>query len=204
MDNLERNEKGRTILDYISTKHIKNRTLWDSAIRDKDDPFLRKGTPPKVKTHFGTTLLFNTRGLTKSLDKYTPTPGSLWRFSYNSSFDDNREHDPFPYIILLQKESTGLVFNKSTTVRDDKYPSVLGKKYFYGLNLNYLRMDLAALYIEAVNIQKILGDFVSEDMIKGIDSAIPKHAFRMYYLDWCSGFRRVSVKREEKNGDNKE
>lgn len=187
MDELERNEKGRTILDYIS-----NQKIWENAIRGKDEPYKRIGTPAKVQTHFGSKLALDSKNLgIPHGDAFTP--GSIWRFGYSSSFEDDRENDPFPFVLILEKESTGQVFNPSTTVRKEKYPSVFGKKYFYGLNLNYLRFDLAALYIEAINIQRVVGKFITHSSLVALNPEIPFHAFRMYYKDWCSGFRKVEV-----------
>ena len=184
---MDRNDKGKTVLDYIRD------TEWAEAIRPFDQPFKRTGTPKRLRNPYGSKSLLKVGNLNKPLNRYKPKPGSLFRFSYTSSFDDNREHDLHPFIILLTKDATGKIFNRSETARDEKYPSVYGKQYFYGLNLNYLRWDLASLYIEAINKQRVIGDFVSHENIAVIDPTIPKHAFRMYYVDWCSGFRAVRL-----------
>jgi hypothetical protein len=204
MVDLEKNSKGRTVMNYLL-----NPLIFEKSVVPFDKPMNRKNLPPKIKTPWGSIIKFDQKNLTKQPTNKNNIliPGNQVRFNYTSSFGDNREHDTKPWIIILAKDATNKIFNISETVRardkngNDKFPSVYGKEYFYGLNLNYFKFDFASLIVEAVNIQKIFGDFVTYGTLKDLLTDIPEYCFRMYYRDWCAGFKKVTPSRESKDGE---
>jgi hypothetical protein len=100
MVDLEKNSKGRTVMNYLL-----NPLIFEKSVVPFDKPMNRKNLPPKIKTPWGSIIKFDQKNLTKQPTNKNNIliPGNQVRFNYTSSFGDNREHDTKPWIIILAK-----------------------------------------------------------------------------------------------------
>lgn len=170
-----------SIFDYFNDDE-----LWRRNIRPLEDPKIRLGTPTSLKSPFGKISL-ETRFSFPSKQNWKG--GGVYRFNYYSIEEDGSEHDNHPFVILLDRPDAGGVIRYSETKGKE------GLRYFTGLNLNYLESEAVSLMIDAVVLQNATKGPVTYEALMSIDSRIPYHVFRMYYLKNTSNTKEVMIKR---------